>query len=225
MTIIRPPVSSYRHTQYGMSHQSAAHTDNAHPSGRARNGREGKGNRRPTVLQDSSIFRTRAVYQNLVAIHSSGPGTSISSARIHLVGSWSDVTGRTPPPGTASCQIAYATLGTLLPRAGPARNLPTEPPDLPYTMYRGRRPRRRWQGWDQAWIPGGRLAPLCLAMPPCRDLCNVGIGIDYGDCVVACWALSRDFTTVLQYSTSSTTLFRNKLRRGPFGLLLLACLA
>lgn len=65
---------------------------------------------RPTVPQDSSIFRTRAVYQNLVAIHSSGPGTSISSARIHLVGSWSDVTGRTPPPGTASCQIALCYL-------------------------------------------------------------------------------------------------------------------
>lgn len=78
-----------------------------------------------------------------------------------------------PSPPAGACQtLPLAPLGPL----------PAYPP-AHQDLQEG--PRRSWQGWDQAWIPGGRLAPLCLAMPPCRDLCNVGIGIDYGDCVVA----------------------------------------
>lgn len=71
----------------------------------------------------------------------------------------------------------------------------------------------------------GRLAPLCLAMPPCRDFCNVGIGIDCGDCIVACWACEPGSHSSVP--PCRTTLFRNKLLDrggGPFGLLLLACL-
>lgn len=105
------------------------------------------------------------------------------------------------------------------PRAGPARNLPTGRQTLHHTAEET--PPTVGRGGIKLGSLAGAWLLSCLAMPPCRDFCNVGIGIDYGDCVVACWALSRDFTTVPQYST---TLFRNKLRGGPFGLLLLACL-
>ena len=69
-----------------------------------------------------------------------------------------------------------------------------------------------WQAWLVAWL---------LSASPCRHAgtsATFGIGIDYGDCVVACWALSRDLTTVPYHSVSKQT------PRRPFGLLLLACL-
>lgn len=82
---------------------------------------------------------------NLDAIQSSGPGTSISGTWIHLVVSWSDVTGRTPPPrrplampamllpyGTANAAVSSCwglpdlVYTTCLPTSPPA---PTRPPE------------------------------------------------------------------------------------------------
>lgn len=111
---------------------------------------------------------------------------------------------------TSSCRACQTLPETYPPVGHPAPPAARTTEDNPADGGR--------QGCRQAWIPGGALGRLsaraALAMPPCRDLCNVGIGIDYGDCVVACWALSRDFTTVPCHP--SATLFRNKLRGRPF---------
>lgn len=152
------------------SHQATVHIFTVYASGR--NGR---------ALGDpprQQAHTNKRAVPNLDAIQSSGPGTWISSTWIHLVDSWSDVTGRTPPTPTATCHAAvFSAKPPTLPAYPPtSTHLPTRPPE-------GTPP--KLAGVHQAWIPGGRLAPLCLAMPPCRDLCNVGIGIDYGDCVVA----------------------------------------
>lgn len=68
---------------------------------------EGKGQQwRQSPPPRHKRIQTRTV-PNLVAIHSSGPGISISSVWIHLVDSWSDVTGRTPPPGTVTLRMLH----------------------------------------------------------------------------------------------------------------------
>lgn len=66
----------------------------------------------------------------------------------------------------------------------PARNLPTGSQTYT-THYRGD-PAEGGRGGIKLGSLAGAWLLFCLAMPPCRDLCNVGIGIDYGDCVVAC---------------------------------------
>lgn len=58
------------------------------------------------TLQYNKHIQIKRTVPNLDAIQSSGPGTWISSTWIHLVDSWSDVTGRTPPTPTATCHAA-----------------------------------------------------------------------------------------------------------------------
>lgn len=187
------------------------------------------------TLQDKSTYRTtnKRAAPNLDTIQSSGPGTSISGTWIHLVVSWSDVTGRTPPPrrplAMPAMLLPYGTANAAVSSRWGLPDLSAYPPAHQTTRGDPAYPGR---GGIKLGSLAGAWLLFCLAMPPCRDLCNVGIGIDYGDCVVAAGpeGVSEPGPGLpphhVPYCTApllyvppyhSTTLFRNKLRGGRSG--------